>query len=104
MNNSTTGLKNDPGNVVEHILAHVFSAMFGMIALLGNSLVVFVIGKFSEIRKEIPCIYLIGYLALADGFTGWYRSTLFLLLTATPAYCFKSLPRGFSIKQSACTY
>ncbi len=71
MNNSTIGLEHDSVNVVEQILAHVLSAMFGMIALLGNSLVVVVIGKFSEIRKEIPCIYLIGYLALADGFTGW---------------------------------
>ncbi len=72
MNNSSFGLENDSGNIVERILVQIFSTIFGVIAFFGNSLVVFVIGKFPAIRKEIPCIYLIGYLALTDGFTGWF--------------------------------
>ncbi len=47
------GLENDSGNIVEPILVQIFSAIFGMVALFGNSLVSFVIGKFPAIRNEI---------------------------------------------------
>ncbi len=72
MNNSTDvqGLPSALRFNVNLFVTSNILLIFGLVAFIGNCLIIAVVLKYPSLRKKSDAIYLIAYLAVADGITG----------------------------------
>ncbi len=72
MNNSTD-VQDLPSAAIFNVnlfVTNYILLIVGLVAFIGNCLIIAVILKYPSLRKQSDAIYLIAYLAVADGITG----------------------------------